>query len=152
MFSPLVVFAIWDRHYGLAILALAGPVAMSMLFLLVYTVVRVLMNRVSSRLTSQPGTPLLHSDCVMVSGILQFPAVAEIRGETLILAPLIGKVIALPLETVSVKSETDWFNGKLLFGGARGFWLNVSERKSRLGFAVADAAAWRRILEKNHAA
>jgi hypothetical protein len=146
LWSPILVMGLVNHLYRLAVVTALCPLGVFALFYGVGRMIRRMANRIEVRLAAMPGEALLHSDCAMVNGIIQSPAVAEMRGEKLILAPLVGKIIELPLATVAVKSECKWFNGKLLFGTARGFWLSVPDRTVRLGFAVEDAAAWREVL------
>ncbi|MGA2230429.1 MAG: hypothetical protein ABSH22_05980 [Tepidisphaeraceae bacterium] len=148
MWSPILVMGVVNHLYRVAIVTALAPVGMFTLFFGVGRFIRRMSSRVELRLAAMPGEAQLHCDCAMVNGMIQSPAIAEVRGEKLILAPLVGKMIELPLAGVSVKSECKWFNGKLLFGTARGFWLKVPDRTTRLGFAVEDAVLWREVL--NH--
>jgi hypothetical protein len=149
LWSPILVMGVVHRFYGLVLATALAPVGMFALCFGVGRFIRRMASRIELRLAAMPGTPLLHADCAMVNGIIQSPAIAEVRGEKLILAPLVGKMIELPLAAVGVKSECKWFNGKLLFGTARGFWLKVPDRTVRLGIAVEDAAVWREVLNRS---
>jgi|GEM_PF-827886 len=108
------------------------------------------MNRVRRR-ADEAFDIVMQSDCLMVSGILQTPGIAQICGDRLVLTPLIGKTVDLALSEVCIKSETrQWFNGSLMMNSAAGIWLSVPGHW-RLGFAVPDVGPWRERLSGNAA-
>ena len=118
---------------GLAVLAGVPVIG---LFWLVYGWVGLRMDRLRAG-EDRSGAEVL--DCLIVNGLFQSPGLAEIAGDRLILQPLFGKRIEVPLASIMALRRVRWFNGSLLIG-KRGFILKV-EGYSRLGLAIAASRA-----------
>ncbi len=122
------------------------PMALTLFIMLILYVVNILVERAAARL---PDGAVLRSHCIVVSSLIQCPGVAQIANETLLIRPLVGKQISIPLGEISAVSERRWYNGALYPGKTAFFKLTVPEslsRKWRLGFGVADAEQWRKLL------
>lgn len=108
--------------------------------------VRLLTGRLANRLE---GDPLLRADCMIVHGFVEKPGIAAIFGNELLIKPIVGEEIRVDLSRIAEVSELRWYNGRPYVGTARFFKLTVPQDVSaawRLGFGVANAEPWRRVL------
>ena len=119
-----------------------GPAGAALLFYLVTLPVRSKMDRLRAGL---PDGAQLQADCRMVHGIIECPGIAQVRDGELVLTPLVGKKVAVPLADITIAKETSWFNGSW-YPGQTGFWLESAAVGKRLGFAVSHAEPWRTAL------
>ena len=88
-------------------------------------------------LSSEEGEPV---DSLIVNGKIQSPGIALLREDELVLVPIVGERVAVPLADIRSVRETSWYNGSLLWFKKKGFWLDVPGRK-RLGVAVTNSYA-----------
>ena len=81
---------------------------------------------------------------LMVNGMIQAPGLASIDENKIVLHPIVGNRVEIPLADIVETTETFAFNGKAV-PGKTAFWFKVNGRK-RLGVAVSNqyAADWRR--------
>jgi hypothetical protein len=105
-------------------------------------------GRVESLRASVPKTASLASESRIVIGLMESPGIAAIDGENLLLLPIVGTRVSIPLREIQGFTERKWFNGNLLIGKT-GFRILRSDRK-RLAFAVGNCFAdqWRRRLKR----
>lgn len=122
-----------------------GPGGAALLFYLIYLPVRSKMDRLRAGL---PPGPQLQADCRMVHGVMEGPAIAQVRSGELLLTPLVGKAISVPLADVAIAKETSWFNGSW-YPGQTGFWLNSATIGKRFGLAMSNAGPWRTALSQS---
>ena len=115
---------------------------MSPVFYVVYLIVGSMVDKLRKNL---PPEPILQTDCIIVSDIVQKPGIAQLTGEQLILKPLAGKQISIPIYDIQQIRERRWYNGQGYWGQTIFFELPVT-KKWRLGFGVAEAKAWRNAL------
>lgn len=142
---PLLVLAFVVHRPLLVLLPFAAAACVSLPIWAANLWARSMVSRLDERLKIGKGEYALRSQCLIVRGIMKMPGIVAVHGQMLCLSPIFGPTTEIPLEQVGLASEVKWFNGRLLFGQARGFWLVVGQNK-RLGFAVEDADAWRAIL------
>ena len=121
-----------------------GPAGAALLFYLINLPIRAKMDRLRAGL---PDGAQLQADCRMVHGILEGPAIAQVCDGALVLTPLVGSAVSVPLVDVAITKETSWFNGSW-YPGQTGFWLESAAVGKRFGFAVSDADKWRATLTK----
>ena len=114
--------------------------------MLVYGVVRLLVENLNKEL---PEGALLRSHCVVVHGILESAGIVQITSDQLIIKPLVGRQITVPLTEIRAISEHRLYNGRPYLGSTIFFKLKVTKSVSgkwRLGFGVDDADTWRNLL------
>jgi hypothetical protein len=122
------------------------PVAFSFLFMLVYGIVGPFIKNLEKKL---PEGALLRSHCTVVHGIIESAGIAQINPNLLIILPLVGRQITVPLSEVRAITEHRFYNGRPYFGNTIFFQLKVPDTVSdkwRLGFGVDDADAWRNLI------
>ncbi len=78
-------------------------------------------------------------DSLIVNGVLQSPGIVLVKEDELLLVPIVGKRVTVPLAEIKSVRETTWYNGSLLLF-KKGFWLDVPGR-SRLGVAMSNSSA-----------
>ena len=113
------------------------PVGLGVLFLLVSLAVRQRLHQSDRELESHRHATYC-ADCLMVHGTMQVPATLAIADGTLLVKPLFGPAVTVPLAHFAGVKSSRWFNGQYLFRGAGGFLLSASDGK-RFGIAVPDA-------------
>jgi hypothetical protein len=144
LFSVFTTIYFLQQGNPLSLLWLVLPFVFAPLFYLFYLPVRWKMDRLRSSL---PADALLQSDCLIVQGIVQSPGIAQIRGEELVLTPLIGTPVVLPLAEVKIIKESCWFNGSY-YPEQSGLWLQpVQSGQGRLGFALPNGEAWKAYFD-----
>ncbi len=136
---PFTLFAAVSSGEPSWYLSLLLPGAFAVGFGLMYMAVGKKMDGVRAR---APESADLQSDCLMVRDAIQSPGIAQIIDGHLLLTPLAGKKVKLPLGSISVREVAGRFNGAL-YPGQTAFWLDGPDVSWRLGFAVPDGAAWR---------
>ena len=77
--------------------------------------------------------------------MLQTPGIAHLGDSQLILKPLVGKQISIPLGDIQQIRERKWYNGQGYWGQTI-FFEVPALRQWRLGFGVAKAKVWRDAL------
>ena len=92
-----------------------------------------------------PPDPLLQTDCIIVNNALQTPGIAHLVDSYLILKPLVGKQISIPLSDIQQFRERRWYNGQGYWGQTI-FFEFPALKQWRLGFGVAKAKVWRDAL------
>jgi hypothetical protein len=103
-------------------------------------------HRVRRLLNSCDERALLRSPCLILRGIIEQPGVAEIVAGRLILVPLFGRQIEIPLDHIESISHSHWFNGAI-FESLTGFMVEYPENHHKpIGFAVPDGDSWRAVL------
>ena len=123
--------------------AFALPLMIVCGFGLVYGPVRYRVRRLLQHCDDQA---VLRSPCLMLTGVIEQPGVAEVVSGRLILMPLFGRQIEIPLDHIESIILSHWFNGAA-YESLTGFLVECPERKGRqLGFAVPDGDAWRAVL------
>ena len=145
LFLPLSVLALVTHRHMLLLLPLSGAACVSLPIWAANLWICSRVRRLDARLKAEGGEIELQAPCSMVRGSVRKPGIVAVRGTTLYLFPVFGRSTEIPLEQIRSVSEVKWFNGRLLFGKARGFWLAVGQ-EGRLGFAVEDPEAWRAVL------
>ena len=113
----------------------AGFYAMNM-------VVGLLVDKLRKKL---PSDPLFQTDCIIVSNALQSPGIAHLEDDQLVLKPLVGKQISIPISDIQQIRERRWYNGEGYWGQTIFFELPAL-KQWRLGFGVAEAKVWRDAL------
>lgn len=109
----------------------------------VYGPVRYRVRRLLNQCNKQA---VLCSPCLILTGVVEQPGVAEIVAGRLILVPLFGRQLEIPLEHIESITLSHWFHGSD-FESLTGFMVECHERKGRqLGFAVPDGDSWRAVL------
>ncbi|HEY44507.1 MAG TPA: hypothetical protein G4O11_11055 [Anaerolineae bacterium] len=103
---------------------------------IVYGIVGKRVQALRNSVPPDEGEPV---DSLIVNGIIQSPGIALLKKDELLLIPIVGKRVAVPLADVKSVRETIWYNGSLLFF-KKGFWLNIPGRR-RLGVAVSNSSA-----------
>lgn len=122
------------------------PVAFSVFFMLVNRFVRLLIENLNKKL---PEGALLRSHCMVVHGILESAGIVQITPDQLIIQPLVGRQISVPLGEIAAITEHRFYNSRSYLGNTVFFKLKVPDTVSdkwRLGFGVDDADAWRNLL------
>ena len=122
------------------------PVAFSALFMLTFRIVGLLVENLSKKL---PEGALLRSHCLVIHGILETPGLAQITPDQLLIKPLVGSQISVPLSKIAAITEHRWYNGRPYLGTTVFFKLKVPDTVSdkwRLGFGVEDGGQWRKLL------
>ncbi len=116
---------------------------------IVYGVVGKRVQALRSSVPADGGEPV---DSLIVNGVIQSPGIALLKEDELLLVPIVGKRVAVPLADIKSVRETTWYNGSLLLL-KKGFWLNIPGR-SRLGVAVSNSSAgiFRKRLGLEHKA
>lgn len=136
---PFFYFFLPEAGASSWIYFLGFPVFMGTMFFVIYRRVGTKMDSLRRRVAQNPE---LQSDCLMLRGSIQSPAVAQIFDDRLLLTPLVGEIVEVPLEGLAVKEVSGRFNGAV-YPGATAFWLECPEVSSRLAFAVPNGEAWR---------
>ena len=113
----------------------AGFYAMNM-------VVGLLVDKLRNKL---PSEPLLQTDCIIVNGALKSPGIAHLGDDQLILEPLVGKQISIPISDIQQIRERRRYNGEGYWGQTIFFELPAL-KQWRLGFGVEEAKVWRDAL------
>ena len=111
-------------------------------FYVIYLVVGLLVDRLRKKL---PADSLLQTDCIIVKNVLQSPGIAHLMDDQLILKPLVGKQVSIPLSDLQQIKERRWYNGEGYWGQTIFFELPVV-KLWRIGFGVAQAKVWRDAL------
>ena len=111
-------------------------------FYAINLVVGLLVDRLRKKL---PLDPLLQADCMIVNNALQTPGIAHLGDGQLILKPLVGKQISIPLGDIQQIRERKWYNGEGYWGQTI-FFEFPALKQWRLGFGVAKAKVWRDAL------
>jgi len=122
------------------------PASLSALSLLTSLGVGFLVKKVGKKL---PEGALLRSPCKVVHGIWETPGVVQITPDQLVIKPLAGREILVPLPEISAITEHRWYNGSPYFGRTVFFKLTVPDGVCddwRLGFGVEDGERWRTLL------
>ena len=122
------------------------PVALSVFFMLVCGIVGPFVKNLDKKL---PEGALLRSHCTVVHGILESAGIVQITSDQLIIQPLVGRQISVPLGEITDITEHRTYNGRPYLGNTIFFKLKVTKTvtdKWRLGFGVDDADAWRNLL------
>lgn len=122
------------------------PVAFSAFFVLTFRIVGLLVENLSKKL---PEGALLRSHCILIHGILESAGLAQINRDQLIIRPLMGGQITVPLNQIIAITEHRWYNGRPYLGTTVLFKLKVPDTVSdkwRLGFGVEDGDQWRKLL------
>ena len=85
---------------------------------------------------------------LMVNGKIQAPGLASIDDTKIVLHPIIGERVEIPLDGIESNTVTSAFNGKAI-PGKRAFWFQVKGGK-RLGVAVSNlhAERWRTLTPR----
>ena len=126
------------------------PALFPLPFLVTYLIIGRLIKNLVKKL---PDDASLRSDCIVLHGFVQSPGIVQITGDTLIIQPLVGRQISLPIREISQVSEHRWWNGQLYLGRTCFFKLKVPpavSTKLRLGFGVADGDPWREVLHRRN--
>lgn len=92
-----------------------------------------------------PTNALLQTDCIIVNNALQTPGIAHLGGNELILKPLVGRQVSIPLGDIQQIRERRWYNGQGYWGQTI-FFETPNSKQWRLGFGVANATVWRDAL------
>ena len=122
------------------------PASLSALSLLTSLTVGLLVKKVSKKL---PEGALLRSHCRVVHGIWETPGVVQITPDQLVIKPLAGREISVPLREICAITEHRYYNGHPYLGRTVFFKLTVPDAVSdewRLGFGVGDAGPWKNLL------
>jgi len=122
------------------------PVALSVFFMLVCGIVGPFVKNLDKKL---PEGALLRSHCMVVHGILESAGIVQITPDQLIIQPLVGRQISVPLGEIAAITEHRFYNGRSYLGNTVFFKLKVPDTVSdkwRLGFGVEDAETWRNLL------
>jgi hypothetical protein len=116
---------------------------------IVYGIVGKRVQALRRSVAPDEGEPV---DSLIVNGVIQSPGIALLKEDELLLVPIVGKSVAVPLADITSVRETVWYNGSRLFF-KKGFWLNIPGR-SRLGVAVSNSSAdiFRKRLGLEHKA
>jgi hypothetical protein len=122
------------------------PVAFSVFFMLVCGIVGPFVKNLEKKL---PEGALLRSHCTVIHGIIESAGIVQITSDQLIIKPLVGRQISIPLGEITDITEHRFYNGRPYYGNTIFFKLKVPDTVSdkwRLGFGVDDADAWRNLL------
>jgi hypothetical protein len=122
------------------------PVAMSAFFMLVCGIVGPFVKNLEKKM---PEGALLRSHCKVVHGIIESAGIVQITSDQLIIQPLVGRQISVPLGEIIDITEHRSYNGQPYLGNTIFFKLKVPDTisdKWRLGFGVDDAETWRNLL------
>ena len=132
---PLSRSALWAAFsFPLALVGVAG---------LVYGPIR---HRVRRLLNSCDDRAVLRATCLILTGCIEQPGVAEVVADRLILVPLFGRQLEVPFEHIESVTPSHWFNGAI-FQSLTGFMVECPESGHKaFGFAVPDGETWRAIL------
>lgn len=137
MALPLTRPALWT--------ALACPLLLLCAALLVYGPVR---HRIRRLLNHCDERAVLRSPCLVLTGLIEQPGVAQVVADRLILVPLLGRPIEVPLKDIESVITSHWFNGAL-FQALTGFMVDCPESgRKPFGFAVPDGDTWRAVLPR----
>ena len=105
-------------------------------------------HRVRRLLNNCDERAVLRSPCLILAGFIEQPGVAEIVTDRLILVPLLGRQIEVPLQDIVNVTSSHRFNGAV-FQSLTGFVVEVSERgQQQFSFAVPDGETWRAMLPR----
>ena len=116
------------------------PIGLGIVFSVIGVAIRWRLDRISA-LPDSHRSVTYRSDCLLVHGAMQIPATLRIVQHDLMVHPLFGREVAVPLGSLTSMTPSRWFNGQYLFGPTGGFWL-ASESGRRFGIAVPDAGAF----------
>jgi len=122
------------------------PVAMSVFFMLVCGIAGPFVKNLEKKM---PEGALLRSHCTIVHGIIESAGIVQITSDQLIIQPLVGRQISIPLGEITDITEHRSYNGRPYLGNTIFFKLKVPDTisdKWRLGFGVDDAQTWRNLL------
>jgi hypothetical protein len=152
----VVAVAVVVRHaWWAALIPLLYASMMGLAFLPFSLAVRKAMRRLERSVPSAAGGEAddeFRANGYVVKNMFRTPGVIVVRGDRLVLVPMVGKRVEVELALVRSATEKRWFNGNLLMGGARGFWLEPGSAAGkfwRLGVAVPNPAAFRAALERH---
>jgi hypothetical protein len=79
---------------------------------IVYGVVGKRVQALRSSVAPDEGEPV---DSLIVNGVIQSPGIALLKKDELLLVPIVGKRVAVPLADIKAVRETTWYNGSRLF-------------------------------------
>ena len=123
---PLAVAAL-PLHRPVLWAVYAIPAGLVFIAGLVYGPIR---HRVRRLLNGCDETAVLRSPCLILTRFLEQPGVAEIARDRLILVPLFGRQIEVPLREISRVRPSHWFNGAV-FQSLTGFRIECSENRRK---------------------
>lgn len=134
---PVTRPALWAAFaFPLVLLGVAG---------LVYGPIR---HRVRRLLNNCDDRAVLRAPCLILTGRIEQPGVAEVVADRLVLVPLFGHQIEVSFEDIQSVTPSHWFNGAI-FQSLTGFMVECPESgRKTFGFAVPDGETWRAILPR----
>ena len=124
------------------------PLLFGAIFTTISFILQLLIKNLAKKL---PSGEILRSDCMVVKNFLERPGLVQINDNTLIIQPLFGKEISIPLSEISNITERRWYNGRPYLGTTRFFKLETTRTVTgcwRLGFGVPYVDKWRELLNK----
>lgn len=142
----LAIYLRSARFPAISIWWLIWPVGLAAAFTLVFLIVSLLVRRLSKKM---PPPTLLRSNCIVVHGNWETAGLIQLTQDRLLIKPLVGKLISVPLDQISDITEHRWYNGHPYYGKTLFLELEVPDtvsRRRRLGFGVEDGAQWKRLL------
>jgi hypothetical protein len=87
----------------------------------------------------------LQDDGLIIHGALQSPGIIQYLDNQLILTPLVGEQLVIPISSISKVSELRSCM-QVYFGNNRFFRLELIGDTSRIGFGIGHPEKWRKIL------
>jgi hypothetical protein len=142
----LAIYLRSGKFPAISIWWLIWPVALAASFTFVFLMVGRLVRRTGRKL---PPPTLLRSNCIVVHGNWETAGLVQLTHDRLLIQPLVGKLISIPLDHISDITEHRWYNGHPYYGKTLFLELEVPEtisNKRRLGFGVEDADRWKKLL------
>jgi hypothetical protein len=125
--------------------AFAVPLSLFVIAALLYGPIR---HRVRRLLNHCDERAVVRSPCLILTGFIGQPGVAEVVPDRLILIPLFGPQLEVPFQDIESVTSSHWFNGAV-FQSLTGFVVEYSEKgKEQFSFAVPDGETWRAMLPR----
>lgn len=121
-------------------------VGLPVAFWICYSLIGKLVENAARKL---PQDTIIRSDCIVVTDFREMPAVAQVSGDQLIILPIFGKQITIPMGEILKVEESHWCNGSLTLGRTIFFKLKLQKPVSglhRLGFAVDYKDPWEKLF------
>lgn len=88
----------------------------------------------------------LETEGILVRGALESPAIIQAVEQRLLLTPLVGEPLSIPLSTIQAVQERRSYNGTRYFGDNAAFDLEVGGHKERIGLIVPRPGLWRTLF------
>ena len=115
---------------------LSIPIFIAVLIFIVSKPVSARLQRLRDEVVGSPVDA-----CVIVHGVMQMPGYISLDKEFLVLTPVLGEAVHLPLEQLAIVARSSWFNGKW-YPGQQGIWLNQNSISERIGILPDNVSYW----------